>query len=417
MKFYIETYGCAANKNDSEIIAGILTKSGFIKISSPELADLIIINTCIVKKPTQTKIFYRIEELTKKFPKKKFLITGCIPEAYPELIRKNFPEISFVSTNRICEIEKVIRKIFKNEKVELLGRLKKEKVCLPKIRENEIIDIVQICSGCLGNCSYCATKLAKGNLISSKPEKIVKEIEVAKKIGVKEFWLTGQDIACYGFDIGTNLPKLLEKILEIKGKYFIRLGMLNPCHLKKIINQLLKVCEDGRIFKFFHIPIQSGSNKLLKQMNRNYKVRDFEKIIYKIRSKFPDATIWTDIIVGYPTETENDFKETLELIKKLKFDWVNVSKFYYMEKTSAIKPKETKISKKRSRIASNLVKKIAIKKNKKWDMWEGEILIDGFSIGRNFAYKAIHLNGNIKLGKFLKVKTKVKGLKIIGKLI
>jgi MiaB/RimO family radical SAM methylthiotransferase len=319
-----------------------------------------------------------------------------------------------ISTNRIGEVEKVVRKILKSERVELLGPIKKEKVCLPKIRENKVIEIVQICSGCLGSCSYCATKLAKGNLLSFEPDKIVKEIEYAKRDGAKEFWLTGQDISCYGFDIKTSLPELLEKILEIKGKYFIRLGMLNPRYLKKIIDKLLDICEDQRIFKFFHIPVQSGSNKILKEMNRGYKVEDFLWLIKKIRDKFKEATIWTDVIVGYPSESKKDFEETLELIKKVEPDWVNVSKFYYMEKTYAIKPKEMKTSKERSRIASELIKKIAIEKNKKWNSWEGEILVDDFAMGRNFAYKAIHLNENIELGKFLKVKIKSKGLKLLG---
>jgi len=420
MEFYIETYGCAANKSDSEIIAGILSRNGLVRVNSPKYANLIIINTCVVKGPTINKILHRTRKLIEKFPTKKFLIAGCMPEAYPELIKKNFPRASMISTNRIVEIGNAVRKIFKGKRIEILGKLKKEKVCLPKLRENKIIDIVQICSGCLGNCSYCATKLAKGNLISFSPEKIVKEIKMAKSNGAKEFWLTGQDISCYGFDIEFSLPKLLEKILcEVEGKYFIRLGMLNPKHLEKIINQLLEVCTDNRIFKFFHIPVQSGSNKILTEMNRSYSVEVFEGIINKIRKKFPMATIWTDIIVGYPKENDKDFNETLNLIKKIKPDWVNVSKFYLMNKTNVKEFPKTEIAKERSRIASEFVKKIAIEKIKKWDGWEGEVLVDNFFrkklIGRNFTYRAIHLPFSKNLiGKFLKVKARVEGLKIVG---
>jgi len=420
MEFYIETYGCAANRSDSEIIAGILSRNNWIKVSSPEFAELIIVNTCVVKGPTINKIMHRIRELERKYKNKKILIAGCLPQAYPELIRKNFPKVSMISTNKICEIGSAVRKIFDGEKVEILGKLEKEKVCIPKLRENKIIDIVQICSGCLGNCSYCATKLAKNGLVSFSPEKIVKEIKIAKSEGAKEFWLTGQDVACYGFEINFSLPELLEKILnEVKGKYFIRLGMLNPRHLRKIIDRLLKVCEDTRIFKFFHIPVQSGSNKILNEMRRDYIASTFEEIVCKIRRKFPMATIWTDIIVGYPKESEEDFKETLELVERVKPDWVNVSKFYPMRKTKVRENPNTEIAKKRSRIASEVAKKIAIERNKRWENWEGEVLVDDFFknglLGRNFAYKAIHLPFSKNLiGKFLKVKTRVEGLKIIG---
>jgi len=417
-RFYIESYGCSANKNDSEIIAGILSKSGMIKVSNPKLADLIIVNTCIVKEPTKNKILHRIKKLKEKFPKKSFLITGCMPEAYPELIKNNFPEISMVSTNRIKEINKAVRNIFKGKLIELTGKLKKEKVGIPRIKENKIIHIVQICSGCLNNCSYCATKLAKGSLISFSPDKIVQEISKAKRHGAKEFWLTGQDISCYGFDIGTSLPELLKKILEeVKGKYFIRMGMLNPRHLIKIIDQLIELCEDERVFKFFHIPVQSGSNKILKEMKRNYKVEEFERCVEKIREKFPEATIWTDIIVGFHGEREKDFQETLNLLKKIKFDWVNVSKFYFMEKTKA-KPPETKLAKERSKKASELAKKISKERNRKWDNWMGEVLVDDLGIGRNFAYKSINIKKKKEfIGKFLKIKTKIKGLRIYGNII
>lgn len=416
--FYIETYGCSANKNDSEIIAGILSKSGMVKVDNPKLAELIIINTCIVKKPTENKILHRIKELEGKFPEKKFLIAGCMPEAYPELVKKNFPGMSTISTNKIKEISKAVRNVFGGKKVEFVGKLKDEKIGLPRIKENEVIHIVQICSGCLGNCSYCATKLAKGNLVSFSPERIVAEIKKAKQQGAKEFWLTGQDISCYGFDIGTTLPELLEKILEeVKGEYFVRLGMLNPQHFKKIIEPLVEVCKDERVFKFFHIPVQSGSEKILKEMDRDYKIKDFESCVKKIRENFPDATIWTDIIVGYPGEEEKDFEETLNLIKRLKFDWVNVSKFYLMRKTRARQPK-TKVAKERSKKVGELVEEISAEKNKRWDNWIGKILVDDLGVGRNFAYKAIHIKKKRGLiDKFLEVKTKTKGLKINGKIV
>jgi len=207
--------------------------------------------------------------------------------------------------------------------------------------------------------------------------------------------------------------------LEIRGKYFIRIGMLNPTHLLKIIDNFLKVCEDERIFKFFHIPVQSGSDKVLREMNRNYAVKDFEFIVKKIRNKFKMATIWTDIIVGYPTETEEDFQKSLNLLKKVKPDWTNVSKFGVRRKTKAarLKPLDSEVVKERSIILSELAKKISIEQNKKWLNWEGEILIDEFFKGRNFAYKSIHLNSK-EIGKFVKVRiNRIDGLKLFGEIL
>ncbi len=418
MEFYIETYECAANKSDSEIITGFLSRAGLNLTKNINIAELVIINTCIVKQPTENKILERIKELRNRFPNKKTLIVGCMPEAYPELLRKNFPEISLISTHRITEILKVVRKIFDNKRVELLGKRKKEKVGLPKISENKVIDIVQICSGCLGNCAYCGVKLAKGNLFSYSAENIVKEIKQSQEQGYKEFWLTGQDVSCYGFDFDTNLAILLEKILRIKGKYFIRIGMLNPVHLPKIIDKLLKVCEDERVFKFFHIPVQSGSDKVLSEMSRNYKSEEFELVIKKIRDKFKMATIWTDVIVGYPTETEKDFKETLDLLKKIKPERTNISKFGVRRKTktSNLKPLKSEIVKERSEVASRLAKKIAVLQNKKWLGWKGEILVDEVGKGKNSAYKPIHFAPK-EIGKFVKVKVnKVEGLKLFGEI-
>ncbi len=419
INFYVETYGCSSNISDSEIISGILTGAGLNMVEKPESSDLIIINTCIVKQPTENKILDRIKEIQEKFPGKKLIISGCLPEAYPNLLN-SAKGVSLISTHRITEILKVVRKSFNNKQINLIGKTKIEKVGLPKIRKNKTINIVQICSGCLGNCSYCGTKLAKGNLISYSLEKIIKEIKDAKEQGCKEFWLTGQDISCYGFDINLSLPELLKNIVEeVKGNYFIRLGMLNPSHLPKIIDELIKICEDERIFKFFHIPIQSGSDKILKDMNRQYTVDDFKNIVGKIREKFPEATIGTDLIVGYPEETEKEFNETLKLLKEIKPEWTNISKFSSRKNTEAadLKPLKSETVKERSLIADKLANEISKEQSKKWMNWCGKLLVDNLGSGRNFAYRCIYLDSK-ETGKFIEVKiNKIKGLKLFGETI
>jgi threonylcarbamoyladenosine tRNA methylthiotransferase CDKAL1 len=214
--FYIETYGCSASQSDAEIITGLLSGSGLERAERPEHADLLIINTCYVKQSTENKILGRISELAKKFPEKKMIISGCMPDAITKKLKDIAPNACLVSTNRITEIEEATGVFFEGEIIDLLGYSSKEKVGLSGIRKKEVPAIIQICSGCLGNCSYCGTKLSKGNLVSYSPEKIANEIELARKSGCREFWLTGQDIGCYGFDKGTSLPQLLEKILKVK---------------------------------------------------------------------------------------------------------------------------------------------------------------------------------------------------------
>ena len=417
--YCLETYGCAANQSDSEIISGLLSKAGLEKSDRAEDADLMIINTCYVKQSTEEKIISRIKELQKRFPGKKLIIAGCMPEVIPDKLMKIAPKASLLSTNRVAEIGKLVRKVSEGKREELLGRTGSEKILLPKLRKSKFLDIVQISSGCLGNCTYCGTKLAKGNLMSYCPEKIVEEISIAKESGCKEFWLTGQDVACYGFDIDTSLPELLREILEIKGKYFIRLGMINPNHLEKIILPLLETCEDPRVMRFFHIPVQTGSDKVLLEMKRGYKAEDFERLVEEIRDKFEMVTIGTDIIVGYPTETEEDFEKTLELLKRVEPDWTNVSKFGARSGTFAekLKPLDAGIVKRRSEIASKLAKKLQEEQTKKWFGWSGEVLVTQKGIGKNFAHRDVILDKPVEVGRFVKVRVeKVEGLKLIGKI-
>ena len=274
--------------------------------------------------------------------------------------------------------------------------------------------IIQLSEGCLGKCTYCITRFARGKLKSYKPKSIIKSVRTAISKGFKEIWLTSQDNSSYGLDIGTNLAELLKEILKIDGDYKIRIGMMNPMFLKNSSN-LIDIFKDERIFKFVHIPVQSGSNKILKLMKRGYTVEEFEHIVKSFR-KNPNMTIWTDIIVGFPTETEEEFQMSVELLKRIKPDYVNVSRYSNRPGTEAKKMKQvpTEIKKERSRIMSKLVNQIAFEKNKKWINWNGKILIDEYNekkknfIGRNFAYKPVILDNNsnhkISLGSKINVK-------------
>jgi MiaB-like tRNA modifying enzyme len=404
---YIETYGCSASQAEAEIIAGLLHQADFNIVKNEKQADLVIVVTCYVKSPTEQRILFRIKQLSKK----KLIIAGCMPEGIYQKLTVVAPEASLVSTHHVKEIVEAVEKTLQGKRVEYLGKSDEIKLCLPKIRKNPVINIASISSGCNSNCTYCCVKLAKGKLFSYPKELIIKEIESSLKEGCKEIWLTAQDTASYGFDRGEKLPELLKNISKIPQDFFVRVGMMNIRNVIPIASELVEAFKNEKIYKFVHLPLQSGSDKVLTSMNRGYTISQFEKIIDLFKPL--NCQIWTDIIVGYPTEGEEDFLKTLGIIKKIKPDWINVSKFGARPETEAamLKSLPSKVVKERSQIISELVRKISLEKNKEWINWEGEVLISekgkehGQWIGRNFAYKPILISSKDNLlGKIANAK-------------
>ena len=423
-KVYIETYGCSANKSDSEIMMGLLTQAGYSIVDSIDLADIAIINTCVVKTPTEKRMERRIREIYNS--SKPLIVAGCMAKAEPERVEKLAPKASIITPDAIEKIVDVVKKTLNGEKVVAnIGR--KEKVLLPRIPFNKIISIVQISSGCLSACTFCETRIAKGILKSYRPSSIIERIREDVKNGFKEFWITSQDNGCYGFDIGANLAELLNGIVKIEGNFFVRVGMMNPVHLirrKDLLENLIHIFKNEKIFKFIHLPIQSGSNKVLKDMNRGHTVEEFLEVVDAFRKEIPEITIETDIIVGYPTETEEDFEKTVELLKVLKPDVVNISRFFPRPKTPAEKLKQLPINivNERSRKIHELVRKISLEKNKKYlqkivDIFVDEVGKGKSCIGRTINYRPVVVKSeNDILGKVIKVEiTDVKSNFLVGK--
>jgi MiaB-like tRNA modifying enzyme len=326
-------------------------------------------------------------------------------------------------------IEKIVLAadyVAKGKRFLFLEDLRRPKVLLPRSRKNPAIGIIEISTGCLGNCSYCGVKLIKGKLFSYPPEMIVKEAKTAVEEGCKELWLTSQDNSCYGKDIGSNLPELLDGICRIDEKFFVRVGMMNPLHAKDILKELLEAYKNEKVFKFLHLPVQSSSPKILGAMKRGYSPKTALVIIKEFYKKFKWLTLSTDVIVGFPGESDLDFEKTIGFIKKIKPDIVNVSKFGLLPNTEAGKLKQLSrdVVNKRSKELVEITKEISLDKNKKWVGWEGECLVDEAGknntfIGRNFAYKPIVLqSGKNLLGKFVDVKIiDAKGTYLVGKII
>lgn len=415
---YIENYGCAANQSNSEIIKGILASRGFNIVDNEKFADVVIINTCIVKGPTVK----RMEERIKKFSLRKLIVVGCMPEIYSKRIKKLAPKASIVSVHHIKEIAKAVKEILERKQVELIGKSKEIKLCLPKIPQNKNIGIAQIAQGCVHNCAYCIVKLVKGPLFSYPCELVVKDVGQMLKQGSREIWLTSQDNACYGLDKGkAELPKLLQEIFKLKGKkakFFVRLGMMHPSSLLPIVDEIIECYKSEKMFKFLHLPVQSGSDRILKLMNRNYRVKDFLFIVNKFYKTFPELTLTTDIIVGFPGETREDFKKTLTLIRKIKPDIINISRFWPMLGTTASIMKKQIDETEKKRRAIELMKlhnKISLEKNKKLIGGEFNVFVnskgfEGFRnswLARNENYKRVVVKVSEKenlLGKFINTK-------------
>jgi len=406
-KILIKTYGCSFNQADSENMAGLLKKSGKYKlVTSEKEADLVIINSCTVKNNAETKFWRDVKNI-----KKLKIFAGCVPQA--EKDKNKFMDYSIIGTNQITNVVHVVEETFAGNTVQLLKKEHNPRLNIPKVRKNKVIEILPINEGCLGNCSFCKTKFARGNLYSYDPNEIAKQAREALNAGIKEIWLTSQDTACYGYDINTNIVALLKKVLEMKRDFKIRLGMGNPDFISDYLDEIIEVFKDERMFKFLHVPVQTGSDRILKDMKRKYSVKSFINIIEKFRKAIPEITISTDIICGYPGETDDDFKQTLNLIKTIRPDVLNISRFWSRPGTIAAKKKQlpSEIIKERSIKLSGLFYKIAAENNKKWFNWKGKIIIDEMGknnsfVGRNHAYKPVIVKGNLKLGEQIRVKVK-----------
>jgi len=415
MKVFIETYGCSANRSHSERIAGLATESGCALAESEKDADAIILNTCVVKRQTEQKILDRIKSIRRNFPEKKIVLAGCLPEI-PELLKKADYDAVIKKTDDFAPVLEKLSGIKMERGLESNGNL--------KIRKNPLVDIEEIAEGCLGSCSYCIVRRAKGALKSKSAEKIIKNIKSASKEGCREIWLTAQDTACYGFDSGSNLPELLGSACRINSDFSIRVGMMNPEHALKILPALIEAYKSEKVYKFLHLPVQSGSDIILKKMNRHYNAEDFLLIVSEFRKAFPSIQVWTDIIVGFPGESERDFKETVELMKNVKPGFVNVSQFGPRPGTPAEKMEQVpgNAKKDRSKKLSEILKGIYLENNKKWIGWEGKALVTeksktGF-LGKNFAYKPVQIQSEKNIfGKYVNVKiTKASSSALFGEI-
>ncbi len=398
---YSENYGCSSNKYDHEVILGQLSKAGYPIEKDINKADIILVNTCAVKRPTEDRIIKRLQVLAQL--EKPLIISGCLSKVNPKKIVNMIPSYSaLVDPFSIHKITDIVARIVEGEKNKIYTSYNPHDTStLPRWRSNKYISIVKISEGCLGDCSYCCTKIARGRLFSFPPQNIIKNIRQASHEGAREIYLTSQDTGCYGTERGTDLARLLRKILELKGDFKVRIGMMTPNFAKRNLDCLLDIINEKRFFKFIHIPVQSGSDKVLETMKRKYSIQEFISICRILKKANPDLTIATDIIVGFPTESEHDFKETVKLIQTIKPDITNISKYGPRKGTasSALPSLDTSIINRRSKILSNICAKISRESNSRMIGNQISTYITDMNnkkkyIARTPNYKKILINNN-----------------------
>jgi threonylcarbamoyladenosine tRNA methylthiotransferase CDKAL1 len=418
MHVFVKSYGCAANLADGEVLTGCLAEAGYKLANSVLEADIVVYNTCAVKGPTENRAI----AVLKRVPKgKKLIVAGCLPLINFERLNREVRFDAAVGPAVGTKIADVMKRVVEGEKVVALegALLAKPALSLPRLRSNPMVSVVPVSYGCLGSCAYCCVASARGRLRSYAVKEVTERVRNDLAAGTKELWVTSQDTACYGRDIGTNLAALLKAVCNVEGDFRVRVGMMTPNLAKDMLSVLLEAFRSEKVFKFVHLPVQSGDDAVLGDMRRFYSVRDFMSVVDAFRGVFPEVTIATDVICGFPGETRKAFANTLNLIREVMPDVVNISKFFARPGTVAAKmdtglvePAEIK---RRSSELTKLVKKASLKRNQRWVGWSGEVLVDekgktpGSWIGRNFAYKPVTLKNVANLlGETLRVKV-VKG--------
>lgn len=338
---YVKTWGCTHNSSDSEYMAGQLAAYGFNLTNNKEDAHLWLLNSCTVKNPAEDH--FRNEISDAKRLGKRIVLAGCVPQGAPKA--DYLKGLSVIGVQQIDRVVEVVEETLKGNSVRFLG-LKKSSgrklggasLELPKVRRNDLIEIIAVNTGCLNQCTYCKTKHARGDLGSYPPDEIVARALLSLSEGVKEIWLTSEDTGTYGRDIGMSLPDLLWQLVNvIPDGCMLRIGMTNPPYILEHLEEMAKILSHPRVYSFLHVPVQSGSDAVLTDMKREYCRKDFETVVDFLKERVPGITIATDIICGFPTETEADFEESFDLCAKYKFPSLFINQFFPRPGTPAAK--------------------------------------------------------------------------------
>ncbi len=379
-KIYLETLGCSKNQVDSEKMLFLLSKNNYKKIESPEEADYILINTCCFIKAAKEEAIETILELCnyKKNGKcKKIIVAGCLAQYYSKDLLREIPEIDLIFG--IGDVSLIVDTLDKEAKV-VIPDYNKDQLIERNLTSFPGSAYLKISEGCSNYCSYCIIPNIRGPFRSREIYNIIEETNFLKKKNIKEIIIISQDSAKYGIDLYNKnmLAELIEQIEIILDKEdWIRLLYLHPDHIDK--KMLVKLSNHKKLIPYFDIPFQSGSNQILKLMNRKNTKEYYLNLIENIRSIFNDPIIRTTFITGFPGETEDDFKETLKFIERSQFDWVGGFTYSREKNTVAGGLKgqiKDSIKSKRLKTLLNLTEKITLKKLERFIGTRQKILIE-----------------------------------------
>ena len=433
--FFIRTYGCQSNVRDSENISGILKELSFKQVNSIEKANLIILNTCTIRENANDKVFGEIGLLKKYKQKNKKLkigICGCMAQEQHviELIKTKYPQVDFVfGTNNLDQIPEILDQVINKNKRIFLVKQQPESLFnnLPSLRNSKVKAFVSIMQGCDNFCSYCIVPYVRGQMVSRSKEAILNEIKELIKKGYKEVTLLGQNVNSYGIDKKNNyfFWDLLDDVANLKIPR-IRFVTSNPWNFNEKIIDIME--KHPNIMPYLHLPVQSGDDEILKRMNRKTKINEYMNLVKEIKTRIKDIAISTDIIVGFPNESNKAFENTIKMYKKLEFD--NAYTFIYSPRknTLAAKMKDDVLFKekqKRLYELNKLVKFYAQKNNDKYLNKVVEVLVEGKSkknssvyTGYSKQWKVVNFEGKCKIGDLVNVKiTKALNFSLFGKKI
>ena len=422
MSFHLKTYGCQMNEHDSENIRALLTSIGFIEVEDYEKADLVLLNTCSIRENAHNKAFGmlgRLKHLKEQNPHLLVGLCGCMAQeaSVVEEILKDYKFVNFVfGTHNMYQLPNILDKAIAENKqqIEVFSREEDLVEGLPVIRANSYKAYVNIIYGCNKFCTYCIVPYTRGRERSRRREDILKEVESLVKDGYKEVTLLGQNVNAYGKDLyeDYNLANLLEDIAKMDIPR-IRFTTSHPWDFTDSMIEV--IAKYSNIMPSVHLPVQSGSSRVLKLRGRRYTRESYLELFDKIKNTVPNVAISTDIIVGFPWESEEDFEETLSLVEYCKYDNAFNFVFAGREGTPACKLKdEVPLKEKEDRLQrlNEIVNKYFLENNKKLEGKVLPVLVEGISEKKNMYYgysdtnKLINFTSNkeLELGSIVPVK-------------
>jgi len=405
VKIYFEIAENLLNQADCEQMAGLLQGANFEITQNEEESDVVIINANF-KYFTEKSLLTRLKEFKESY--KIVIITGCITKS----VSKKFKKYPLVNTDQIDKIVEVVEEALNDNVIKEINSNEKKELGINHIRRNQFVEIIPISNGCLKDCPSCIIKPKKENYYSYPIEKIINRAQKAIDEDVKEIWLVSQDTGRYGFDINTDLTTLIEGIVRLNGKFKLGIGVMNLDSLLKIKEGLIECYKNKKVFKYLHLPILAGNNKILKCMGKKYTIEDYKNIVRLFKRSIVEINLETDIIIGYPGETEDEYWDTLNLIRETIPDSINISKYFSIISNNSEKVKKipTKEIERRYKVLTDIFHNIAKMQNERWMGWEGPIIISQNGdelnqwIGRNESYKQVIVHGDYRPGQVIKIK-------------